>query len=341
VAAAAVDAVPPRSSVLSSLGKWDGAWYQQVVQHGYPHAITVTSGGSSQSGVAFFPLFPLVVRAFHTVLPIGWSFELVALITGAAAAVALWSLAGIVTDRRAADRATALFCFFPGSIVFGLFYSEGLMLSLSALCLWALLRRRWWVAGLAAGLATAARPNAVVLVLCCAWAAGQAVRQRREWRSLVSVIMAPAGIVAFFVFLWVRTGNPLAWFVVERRGWGEGFDLGLASVHRVHMTVDDFGHDLGALTVTLSIVFILLCAPYVLRARLPVELLIFTAGILALAVGSRALGPRPRFVLTAFPLFIVLGDRLPDSVYRVGLAVSAGLLPILLLFTLKTLAITP
>src|SRR5207253_1167110 len=123
----------------------------------------------------------------------------------------LWRLLARIWGREVADRGTALFCFFPGSFVLSMVYSEPLMLALAIGCLLALLDRRWLVAGVLAGLATGVRPNAVALVAACAWAAAVAIVKRREWRALVAPLLAPAGLVAFFAFLWARTGRPDAW----------------------------------------------------------------------------------------------------------------------------------
>lgn len=66
-----------------------------------------------------------------------------------------------LADEAAADRATALLCCFPGALAFAMPYREGTMLALAIPALWALLARRWILGGALAGLATAARPNAV------------------------------------------------------------------------------------------------------------------------------------------------------------------------------------
>src|SRR5207302_760700 len=100
-----------------------------------------------------------------------------------------------LAGRRTARRATLLFCFFPGSIVFSMVYSEGVMIALAAGCLLALQQRRWLLAGVLGGLATAARPNAVVLVVACGWAAVDAV-VRRGWPAPVTAYTAGVLLMA-------------------------------------------------------------------------------------------------------------------------------------------------
>src|SRR5664279_2260311 len=82
--------------------------------------------------------------------------------------------AGQTSARRVALRTTAVFACFPGAIVLSLAYTEGLTLVLAVGCLLALLHRRWLLAGICAAFATAARPNALALVVACGWASYQA-----------------------------------------------------------------------------------------------------------------------------------------------------------------------
>src|SRR5205814_4008461 len=129
-----------------------------------------------------------------------------------------------------ADRAALLFTFLPGAFIFSYAYAEGLMLCLALVCLAALDRGRWVRAGIAGALATATRPNAVVLVACAAWAAGMAIRTRRDWRSLIAVVLTPVGILSFVAYLSAHTGDANAWWRVQHEGWGQRFDAGYGIV---------------------------------------------------------------------------------------------------------------
>ena len=54
-------------------------------------------------------------------------------------------------DGAVADRAVTLWVFFPGAVVLSMVYSEALAILLSSVCLLALLKKQWLLAG-AAGL---------------------------------------------------------------------------------------------------------------------------------------------------------------------------------------------
>jgi hypothetical protein len=233
-----------------------------------------------------------------------------------------------------------LWCFFPGSFVLSLFYTEGLMIALVLGCLLALLHHRWWTAGVLAGLATATRPNAVVIVACCAWAAAVAIRRRRDWGSLVAPLLAPTGLLAFCSFLWLRTGSFTAYFRVQREGWGQQLDP-----TNVFAEISRFAqHPLSNTEDTAefaALVFVIVAAVLLVRSRPPPILVVWTAGIIGIALLSSVGGIRARFILTAFPLIIVMALYLRGRVFVLYLAASAALLGYVTVVSVSTIALTP
>ncbi|MGH8990378.1 MAG: glycosyltransferase 87 family protein [Acidimicrobiia bacterium] len=330
-------------SIGSALTGWDGGWYLAVAEHGYPHDLPPNSDttDADQTTAAFFPLYPLGIRAVGA---LGFSPRMAGLIVagvaGLVAVVLLWLLLERCWGSDAADRGVALFCFFPGALVLSMVYAEPLMLALAAGCLLALLSRWWVTAGVLAGLATATRPNALALVPACAWAAGTAIRHRREWRALVAPLLAPVGFVAFQVFLWVRTGYVDAWFRNQRDGWEEQVNLG-ATWDKIDTF---FRRPFGDVNITVAVagtLFLVVALVFLIRARPPAPVLAYTLGVMALALVSQTLGARPRFVLTAFPLVAVAGHWLKGTAFSVVLACSATVLGGFAILSLASLLATP
>lgn len=324
-------AVRPATTLSGAMNSWDGAWYVGVAQDGYPNAIPEVGGQAVQSVLGFFPLFPLLIRPLHWLTGVSylWSAEVIVTVSGAGFTVVLWSLMRHLFDARAADRATALVCFFPGFFVFALIYSEPISLFLSAVCLLALIRNQWWMAGISAGLATATRPNAVILVACCAWAAAMAIRQRREWIALVAPLLAPLGALIHFTFLYFRTGTFWAYTISQEEGW----DLKIRPSTPGHLLGqfigDPFAHGDVVLRLAGS-VLIVVCALVLLRSHFPGVTVVYGLGV---GVLDLFLVPSPRFVLTAFPLIAVVGQRLRGWWFALALVLSAGGLAGLLVLT--------
>jgi hypothetical protein len=313
-----------------------------VVTSGYPHGLPSVGGKATSSTVGFFPLFPDVVTAVHTVtrLPYFAAAVMVTTFSGAAAASLLWLLVRQLANAASADRACMLWCFFPGSFVLTLFYTEGLMIALVLGCLLALSHHRWWTAGVLAGLATATRPNAVVIVACCAWAAAVAIKHRRDWWSLVAPLLAPTGLLAYCSFLWVRTGSFTAYFRVQHDGWGQQLDPTnvFAEIGRFVQHPLSNAEDTAEIA---ALVFVVIAAVLLVRLRPPPILVVWAAGIIGIALLTPVGGIRARFILSAFPLVIVAALYLRGRAFAVYVTVSAVLLGYVTALAVSTITLTP
>jgi hypothetical protein len=327
LAAAVAATLSPKFGLGGVLTKtWDAAWYLHLAEHGYPAGVPEEAGQAVQSTLGFFPLYPLAVRAGHR---LGLSFAaaglLVTTLAGLAACLLLWKLVEHLRGPAVADRAVALFCFFPGALVLSLTYSESLMLALAIGCLYALIRERWVTAGCLAALATATRPNAIALVAACAFAAGMAVWRNRQWRALVAPLLAPAGLVAFVAYLARHTGEAGAYVRTQRQGWEQTlepmsvYDSFVAFAQQpfqnMNVTVTTFG------AVVLAVALVLL-----VRSRPPGVLLVYTLAVMGMALLTPTMGARPRFLLTAFPLVTVLAEDLRPASFSILLGIFATVL---------------
>lgn len=301
--------------ILQVLTSWDGAWYYRIIRDGYPSVIPPdVTYEMPEARAAFFPAYPMVVRAVDTVLPGGdvLAGVLVNLVLGAVATLLVGLLAREIFGDRIAYRSMLLFVFFPGSFVLSFTYSEATLIVVAAGCMLLLLRRQWLAAGVLAAIGTAARPNGLALVAACAIASYLAIRDRREWRSLVAVVLAPVGFVAFQLYLWIHTGE-LAWFRVQTEAWDEGTSFGLTAIRN---TVEAFLHPLASPTDILTAVSFLTMIGFLLAMRwrrLPWPLVAYTLVVLALMVLPSTVTARPRFLFTAFPALIAAAAWWPEE----------------------------
>ncbi len=78
------------------------------------------------------------------------------------------------------------------------------------------------------------------------------------------------------------------------------------------------------------------------RLKPPIEVVVFAIGILGMSFFSSTLGFRPRFVMTAFPLFIGLNAILRTSVQRqIAVSLSVASLSLYSMIVLQLLYQTP
>lgn len=297
----------PARLAFETFTLWDARWYMEIVRGGYPRSIpSGITFGQLEARAAFFPLYPMVVRALDRILPGGDVLAAVGInvVLGLVATLLVGVLARQLFDDSVAERAMMLFAVFPGSFVLTFAYSEALLIVLAALCLWMLLEERWLLAGLAAAFATATRPNGVALIAACAVAAFLAIRARRDWRSLVAPALAPVGFVVFHLWLALHIGERTPWFRVQREAWREGTSFGATAVKN---TFEFVTQPLSSPTnaLTFASLFALAGGLWALRRfRLPWPMMAYIAVVVALMLLPATVTARPRFLFTAFPLII-------------------------------------
>ncbi len=340
--AAAIDCFTHKS-LRADLGVWDGQWFIRAAQHGWPNHLPMVHGPPARSTIAFFPLFPLTIRwlSYATSLSplvIGLAISGV---TGLTAVVAIGTLVRQYAGSRQATRATLLFAVFPGTFVFSLAYAEGIAITCVAFGLLALLRKKWWLAGVLGLLATAASPIALAFVLSCAWCAGRETLRHRTWQALVAPVLAPLGFIAYMGWLWAHTGTLSAWRWTERWGWNS-----YPSLTYPFRVVVTFVRDPVAPTETGQILFVgvvvtVVGAVLAIRERQPSAVLIYGLTAAGLAAVASPVGLRPRFIMLAFPLVVAYGTRLRGRAYVGAVVASAVLLAAMTTIELASTAVFP
>jgi Gpi18-like mannosyltransferase len=342
---AVVDTLIQHWSLRGELANWDGVWYLQLAVHGYPHHVLAT-----QDTLGFFPLYPLMMWVLGNVGGVAYvvSGVAISLITGAIATVLISRLARGWWGEAASRRAVLFFCLFPGSIVFSMVYTEGLLLCLVAGCLLALQERRWLLAGILAGLSTAVGPVAVAIIPACAAVAFQEIRRhgwhdREARRALLAPLLAPVGIAAFGIFLWAWTGSPLASYTTQHQktGWKEGSSPFALYYQARKLVQEIFGHhslhhpgiNLNLPAGLLGAAFLAFALLLLWRNRNVVSLgaLVWTAGVAVLTITSDQTPPNARMLICAFPAVLVVAKELQGKAVR-RLIVSSTVLLVAMSF---------
>lgn len=184
--------------------RWDVHYYLSIVERGYR-----ADDGTAQ----FHPLLPWLATPLARLTDSGLlALLLVSSVATLALLVAFERLARL--DLSPADSRTAtllLLCSPPAFILFAP-YTESLWLLCAVLCLLWARQRRWWLAGLAGGLATLTRQQGIFLVLPLAWevwiAAGRDWRRMLQmWHAWPALGLAPLGLLIWLVYRAVALGD--------------------------------------------------------------------------------------------------------------------------------------
>ncbi|MFJ3904393.1 glycosyltransferase family 39 protein [Streptomyces sp. NPDC090025] len=317
----------PRALLAKS---WDSDWYTRIAAHGYGHTLT-WGHGVVQSDLAFFPLYPGLVRAVTTVLPVsGGTAGL--LLSWTAAAVAAWGIflvAERLCGRPVAVLTVLLWGLLPHSIVLTMAYTEPLMTAFAAWALYALLTRRWLWAGALAALAGLSRPNGVAIAAAVLAAVALELWRRRgrvPWRIWAGGALAPVGWLSYLLWVGARRGDLLGGYFAVQDGWTSRFDFGRGALRFVREMLrgpTQFGFTM-ALLITAAGVLLFALLAYGERPPLPV--LVYTAVLVLITVGgSGFFESKPRFLLPAFPLLLPLARAMTRARPGAAIVVIAGL----------------
>lgn len=302
--------------------EWDGHWYWHISQYGYG-LIVHAKHGVIYNDLAFFPLFPGLIHAVNTVLPIG-PVNVALLIAWTAALVAAWGVYAVgelLHGRRIGILLVALWALLPHAIILTMAYTEPVMTAFAAWGLYAVLTRRWLTAGTLAVLAGLCRPNGLAVAAAVVTGALVHLWQLRRSgaptapRAWAAAAVAPLGWLGYIGWVGLRTHSPLGYFHVQSL-WGSRFDFGLYTARTFkHLIV---GHDVLVVYATAAIVLgYLLLFVFCILNRMPLPLLAYCAILIVMAVGgTHFFSSKPRFLLPAFPLLIPLARHLARSRLR-------------------------
>ena len=334
---------------LAPLARWDAVWYLRIADSGYV---------SYPERAAFFPLYPLLVRAVGELGGGSPGARLIAAYAIALAAflgalVLLHRLTTLELGRPLAAPTLLLIAVFPAALYFGAPYSESLFLLASVGAFYAARTGRWAWAGISLAGDAATRSAGILLLVPLAmlwWAEGPGRRRpgQAAWLGL-----AFAGLGAFTLYLGLAQGDALAFLDIQE-AWHRDFEVplggawdGLAAAFdgarqllsgsRTPVYFEEAGGDpfrVAALNLMLlGFLGFALAACVGVWRRLPraYGAWVTVALVLALSfpVAPQPLMSLPRFLAVLFPIFmwlaIVCDERRNTDLVIAGFAVGLGL----------------
>jgi hypothetical protein len=336
---------------LARLDTYDAPRLLGLAQSGYdPLVPEATANTGGVSNIAFFPLYPGLVRLLTVVpgvslLAAGYG---VTVLAGLAAAVGLDRFGRLVPGgRRAGLVLVALWACWPHSIVLAMPYTEALFVALAAWSLVGVLTRHWLAAGGLALLAGATRPlgtalaGALVIAALVAVVRAAVVERRIDWRALVAAGLAPLGFLGYWGWLWSRTGRPDAWFWVQQHEWRSTFDGGRFTLEQLSKVA--YGdHPFVLVVNVLVVVASLVLSVALLVERTPVVVTLYALLGTISAVGAAGYpNSKARFLLCVFPLLVPLVRLLAHAPWRTVAVLLLGLAGVSAWYNAFVLAIWP
>jgi hypothetical protein len=294
---------------------WDADWYMSITLYGYIPSADIAS---IHSNLAFFPLYPYLVRFLGLLLPpllrtepnlfiVGVILSNIFFMSGLA--VIHWLTRRLTNSAMAAQRTVLYLLVFPTSFYFSIFYTEATYLFFTLLAIGAAVTRRWLLAGLLGGAVALVRPPGVLIALVLLWQymAERRVDGRWTWRALdYNILWAGlplAALAGHFAFQYQLTGDFLA-PVTAQQAWARDFiwpwrNLGIS------WPVDSEGFYILRLSQLFMFAFTGLSL--IVWRWLPASLSLFSLLQLLPQWASGSFDSSIRYCAVVFPVFILLG----------------------------------
>lgn len=325
---------PGLHNVFTAWERFDALWFLRIAEGGY-----IDGDGSA----AFFPAFPLLIRAVSFVIG-GHPFAAAMIVSNIAFAAALCVLYLLTAEERSVDTARTTVLLLgagPASLFFYAPYSEALFLLFAVVAFRSARHRSWALAGGAALLGALTRSIGVVIAAAIAI---EAIHQWLEGRrgsllpGLAAAVAGGLGTAGYLVY-WQFKGDDWLAPLHQQATWQRSFRWPWETLFDATVRAYRYlGEANGGywLLDWLLVVPVVAAAVYVTARYRPAYALYVAAGILiplCYVFEPRPLMSMPRFVLPLFPAFWAIAEVLRRfRVPRLAVVgVSAALLGVLTL----------
>ncbi|MFY0524569.1 mannosyltransferase family protein [Archangium gephyra] len=286
---------------------WDSSWYMRIAEEGY----RFTPG--EQSSVAFFPVYPLAIRAVEVLGPnVYQAGVLVTLLCGPLALMLFLRWARFRVEEPLALQAALLLALYPFTFfLYGVMYSDALFLLLVVGAFLLLEKGHLGPAVLLGVVATAARPVAPAVVLGLLARRLEWKRERGErWTALDFLpLLSALGFILYMLYLDQRFDAPFA-FVEAQAAWGQ--EQGWRSWLKLSWFKTVFSPDSNRETIVRLCVHALLTLGALALVWPTFKRLGWGYGVYcAVLVGIPTVSTKDfmgmgRYLISAFPLFLTL-----------------------------------
>lgn len=296
----------PAGSWLAIWQRWDALCLLDLAQHGYPQ-----QGSSREYLIAWLPVFPMAIRLMHLIIR-NWQAAAVVLsnLCCAGALTYLFLLARMEYNIELARRAVLFCVIFPTAYFLHVGYSEAIFLLLSIAAFYHARRAQWLICGVFGILATGTRVPGIAILPPLAL---EYLQQRNfQWRAIrwnvAFLALVPLGGVAYLWINYHSFGDPLHFLAAQKQFWSGFVRWPLSSVAGNwyginHSSADarliQYGGPLAAFMVTTAAV---IAAPFSLR---PCYALYLALSWIIVFFNNFPLSS-PRYILSVFPIFILL-----------------------------------
>lgn len=317
---------------LDIWGVWDTGWYLDISQHGY------TSGaldqlGIHQTNIAFFPLYPLLMRFLGSI--VGNHYIAGLIISNFCLIVScfyLYRLVRLDSDEASALKSVKYLLLFPVSFIFSGVFTESLYLTLTLMCFYYARTYKWQLVGITGFFLSLTRSVGVLVVLPLLYEGlMQLLKENEDLKSfknsrdkilpLFYLSLIPLGIISFMIFNYYLTGDFMAFAHAQVMWQRHTANPLLVLINGYH------GNLYTAFEAAFATIFIYMFILFYRNIRFSYWLFGMYSIFVPLSTGIQSM---PRFILVIFPIYILFANitknRISEDLVTISFALLQGFL---------------
>jgi Gpi18-like mannosyltransferase len=301
-----------------------------IVKYGYSLKANETSN------VAFFPLYPALVKSLYYILPIDYFYlgQIISWLSLFGALVFFYKLLLLDYEEKFSLNTLLYLLLFPWAFFLAAVYTESLFLLLVISGFYYARKQDWAAAGILGFFAALTRISGIFLLPALLWEYYYQ-NKKIDARSLC-LLLIPAGLGTFSVYLKYKTGSAFA-YLQNQAAFGRSLTFPLKTLWLdVVNAFLFFKHGdilkAGVYTLGLFVVFLAIFLLIKKHKEIRSSYLIFAWLSILLPLSTGTTTSIGRYILNIFPIF-VLAALVQNKVFKYSWFILGGIFLITLTFS--------
>jgi len=290
------------------------------------HYLSIAQLGYRQFSEAFFPLYPLLIFLMSKFSPLSpWINASVFSYFSFCLGIFLLYNTLYAENKHRAWWSVLLLVAFPTSFFFCAVYTEGLFFLLSIIVYVCIKKKQWFWVGIFGALASATRLFGVLLFIYAGLEYFRSGNKHRRFTDILSVCIIPFGLLSYMAYLYMRSGDAILFFHIQPAFGANRSGSSLILLPQViwryfKIIFTAFLKPTPASYFISVLEFVAVFFGYAVlwlgwKKKERLSLVIYGVFALTLPTLTGTFSSMPRYLLSIFPLFLILG-KLDNTVIR-------------------------
>lgn len=294
-------------SFISLWSNWDTPHYLKIAKEGYSNSTV----GERHLLIAFFPLFPFLTKLFSFIFQnYLLSGLIVSNIAYGFAVFYLYKLVRLDFEQDDALRTAIYFTIFPTAYFLHAAYTESLFLALTIASFYYSRKEKWAISGILGMLAAMTRITGIILlpIMLIEYLHQKQFKKENIRKDILWIFVIGFGFLIYLILNYVTYGDPLKFLEIQSSHWQMNLSLPTKGFMYAWGLADwgDPGQSIttGWFQLVFGLLGLILTIYSFFRLRLSYSLYALVTWLIVTSTSFMI--SVPRFILTIFPIFIVL-----------------------------------